>query len=116
MNKFTVILFFGLVAIAACRLVGAPAEVDTDHMHIQRMAKFAVGEIGSEYKLVEVISATKQVVNGMLYNIELIAKRKIMGEKNVKRRCKVLVYEIKHENYLELEEFHCHFTNKQPRL
>ncbi|XP_045165609.2 uncharacterized protein LOC123529363 [Mercenaria mercenaria] len=115
MNYFAVLLFFGLAAIATCQIVGAPEDATyTDE--VTRMAKFAVGEIGSEYAFVKVISGTRQLVNGLLYNIELVAKRIIKGQKNKRRRCKVIVYEVAHEGYLELEEFHCHFNNKPPRL
>ncbi|XP_060569505.1 uncharacterized protein LOC132727926 [Ruditapes philippinarum] len=107
---------YGMVAVAVCQMAGAPSDAAIDDPVVVKMATFAASEIGSEYELVNVLSATKQVVNGMIYRMELMAKRKIQNTKNVKRKCTVIVYEIKHQNYLELEEFHCHFHNKQPRL
>ncbi|XP_060563627.1 uncharacterized protein LOC132722999 [Ruditapes philippinarum] len=117
MKYFAIFVIFAVVAmVTGGVLVGAPEGQSTSDRRLQRMAEFAVGELGSEYELVRVVSGTTQVVNGMMYNIELVAKKVIPGKKNQRRRCKVLVYEIRHQGYLELEEFHCHFNKKAPRL
>ncbi|XP_053376695.1 uncharacterized protein LOC128547664 [Mercenaria mercenaria] len=114
MNAFAIILFFELVAIAGCQLVGTPEDVDVNDKDIQRLAKVTAKTIGKEYELWKLISGTEQVVNGRLYSLELVMQRKIKGSKNIKRRCNVIVYEIKSEGYLEIEEFHCYFANKEP--
>ncbi|XP_060563631.1 uncharacterized protein LOC132723001 [Ruditapes philippinarum] len=117
MKHFAILVIFAAVTmVTGGVLVGAPEKQSTSDRPLRRMAEFAVGELGSEYELVRVVSGTKQVVNGFMYNIELIVKKVIPGRKNQRRRCKVLVYEIRHQRYLELEEFHCHFSKKAPRL
>lgn len=61
MNHFGLILLVGLVSCVVCQIPGGPVEAGANDVIIQRMAAFAVGEIGSEYELVSVISGTKQV-------------------------------------------------------
>lgn len=62
MKSVTIFVFLGVVTIATAGvLVGAPEEQSANDKKLQRMANFAVGEIGSEYELVRVVSGTTQV-------------------------------------------------------
>lgn len=117
MHKLVAIAVIAFVSYVTCQkgMPGGFSEADRNDEKIQRMASIAVGELGSEYELVEVVSARQQVVNGIMFHITVMANRNINGQtKN--RVCSMWVLEVPHRSYLELEEFHCHFANKAPRI
>lgn len=68
MYKLSVLLLIGLVPFVASQMVGGPVEAGANDTMIQSMAAFAVGEIGAEYELVNVVSGTKQVGGSILYD------------------------------------------------
>jgi hypothetical protein len=61
MNNLTYLVFLGMVAVAVCQMAGAPSDAAIDDPVVVKMATFAASEIGSEFELVNVLSATKQV-------------------------------------------------------
>jgi hypothetical protein len=68
MKHFAMLVIFAAVTmVTGGVLVGAPEKQSTSDRPLRRMAEFAVGELGSEYELVRVVSGTKQVFIKIIY-------------------------------------------------
>ncbi|XP_052763227.1 cystatin-like [Mya arenaria] len=93
---------------------GGASQIGTDDVEVQAAADFAIRELGSEYSLVELTKASRQVVAGSKHILEANVRRDMADGSKKFYTCTLETVTAEWKGYKELTKMCCDLTQITP--